>query len=119
LEKIAGKLDEKGGYIFEKLVKQQKINAITTIIQNIYCSLFIIPFIVVFFILKGYGVFDFTTTISNDGWGLKTFLFVIYLCGLIIYLISLFQTIFWSIDSVIKDLKNPEGQAIEKIIENL
>jgi hypothetical protein len=115
IEKIAEKLGTTSKYLLEVLTKQAKINAITTLIQML------------FVVLIGIGVFFYMLWQINlayshyskidelfgwyIGFGIADFI------GVIIYVCEAYTVIYNGIDECIKCWKNPEGCAIEDILD--
>jgi hypothetical protein len=114
IDEISRKLGTTSEYLFEKLVKQAKINGVTTLLQLCFGLLIgILLAIYTIFIVK-LGIHNYSKV--EDYIGIYFALGISDALILVIYVITMFERIYFGIDESIKCLKNPEGWAIDELL---
>lgn len=114
IEKIAEKLGTTSEFLYNKLVKQAKINAITTLIQVIFI-------LIIGVVLTIYMIWQINLGMNYFAESEKYLIFYITL-GIInsifvlVYVFTACNIIYYGIDEIIKCWKNPEGWAIDEIL---
>lgn len=121
LEQLASKLNTTTEFLFEKLAKNEKLNAIAGVIQ---CSVLILCIPVLYWLIKleiKYGIImnaNYTYN-SNELSLFQVLMTVINAIFFISYVFFASRFIFYQIDEIIKCWNNPEGMAIERILKLL
>lgn len=117
LEKMAANLGTTSEFLFEKLVKQAKVNAIAGLLQLLFV-------IIVGVALTKYMVWQIDIGVANysqvDNYlAVYIVLSIVDLLLCISFIFGLFNRVYFLIDEILKSWFTPEAYVIEEILDRL